>query len=211
MVRVLIPNHLECHSRSGQPYTVYCIEVYYHGKCTKLQRRYRDFYELNKALRKEMHTPEFPPKKVRNLSTKLIEQRRQGLQAYLQGVVRDGCVPLILVDFLGLPEEAAYAPHILETGGLESSDELDELSHQSLIGFNSQPDRFPFNLAATGSAPQSTSHVTSAGPTNGAAVASPSVQHSRNSSGSSLADVVLKGALDAFYSTNDEDFFYQGV
>lgn len=84
MVRVLIPSHYQSRSRSGQPFTVYNIEVFYNGKCIKLQRRYRDFHELHKALRKEVRTPEFPPKKVRNLSTKLIELRRQALESYLQ-------------------------------------------------------------------------------------------------------------------------------
>lgn len=121
-------------------------------------------------------------------------------------------MPLVLVEFLALPEEAAYAPVAVESVGLESSDEVEELSHQSLIGFSSQLGRFPFARGA-GSTPSGPGGAAST--TNSAMglitnMTSPSTAHSRNSSGSSMADVVLKGALDAFYSTNDDDFFCQG-
>jgi len=84
-IKVLIPRHQQVESKSGHQFVLYSLEVYYLGKCHRIQRRYRDFHSFHKRFKKLITTPEFPPKKVRNnLSQKFVEQRRETLEKYLQ-------------------------------------------------------------------------------------------------------------------------------
>lgn len=240
MVRVLIPSYSQIKPVNGQAFTVYNVEVFHNGVCTKLQPRYSDFHHLHTKLKKfgrRSHV-EFPPKKVRNLSSKVIELRRAALEAYLQSVVGGDRLPKVLVAFLSLPEDLCYpfepnsnvcsSSFSAMCDGLETDeDEADEqtgtrMSHQPVVGFTSQLARFPFmatetqGMTESASANQHTgSHHTSSsniGPTVvTTTVTSPNGTHSRHSSSSSLVDVVLKGALDAIYTASEEDFHYAGV
>ena len=56
-------------------------------------------------LRKSYRTPEFPPKRLHNTSKKVLEQRRQGLESYVQYFVRMNPTPKPLLDFLEVPKE----------------------------------------------------------------------------------------------------------
>ena len=56
-------------------------------------------------LRKSYRTPEFPPKRLHNTSRKVLEQRRQGLESYVQYFVRMNPTPKPLLDFLEVPKE----------------------------------------------------------------------------------------------------------
>ncbi len=68
-------------------------------------------------LRKSVRTPEFPPKRLRNTSHKLLEERRAGLELYLQRLVRLNPVPGALLEFLGL-SGGGEALHEAEVGRL---------------------------------------------------------------------------------------------
>jgi sorting nexin-22/24 len=56
-------------------------------------------------IKKLMKTPEFPPKKVLKWNSKVLEQRRLGLEAYLQGVVFHEAVPKAVFEFLEIAME----------------------------------------------------------------------------------------------------------
>ena len=56
-------------------------------------------------LRKSYSTPEFPPKKLRNTSQKMLSTRRQHLEKYMQNVVRIAPIPKALLDFLQVSEQ----------------------------------------------------------------------------------------------------------
>ncbi|XP_061432249.1 sorting nexin-24 isoform X2 [Lethenteron reissneri] len=71
-------------SSSSSPYTVFKVEVTMNGRKHFLEKRYSEFHALHKQLKKVIKTPEFPPKHVRNWVPKVLEQRRQGLEYYLQ-------------------------------------------------------------------------------------------------------------------------------
>ncbi len=58
--------------------------------------------ESSLQLRKSLRTPEFPPKRLRNTSHKLLEERREGLEAYLQHLTRTDPLPTTLLEFLQL-------------------------------------------------------------------------------------------------------------
>ncbi len=91
---------------SHRPYYAYRVEASLGGgKFVRVERRYSQFLALHNELRKLVRTPEFPPKKLRNTSHKLLEERRAGLEGYLQHLVRLNPVPTSLLDFLQLKVE----------------------------------------------------------------------------------------------------------
>ena len=49
------------------------------GHYYRVERRYSAFHNLNKQCKKlGLITPEFPPKRIRNTSAKVLESRRKG-------------------------------------------------------------------------------------------------------------------------------------
>ncbi|KFM63732.1 Sorting nexin-24, partial [Stegodyphus mimosarum] len=103
MISALIPSFRQVQGNHGKHYTVFEIEVYASGKCHKVERRYRAFHSLHKQLKHIINAPEFPPKKVRNLNPKVLEQRRKGLENYIQDLLKRKPVPKQLLTFLSLP------------------------------------------------------------------------------------------------------------
>ncbi|XP_070277277.1 sorting nexin-22 isoform X1 [Myotis yumanensis] len=82
---------------------VFRVEVRYRGRRHTVPRRYSEFHALHKRMKKLYKVPEFPSKRLPNWRTRGLEQRRQGLEAYIQGVLylnRD--VPKELLEFLSL-------------------------------------------------------------------------------------------------------------
>ncbi|RMB97155.1 hypothetical protein DUI87_26439 [Hirundo rustica rustica] len=63
---------------------VFKIEVLMSGRKHFVEKRYSEFHALHKKLKKFIRTPEIPSKHVRNWVPKVLEQRRQGLELYLQ-------------------------------------------------------------------------------------------------------------------------------
>ncbi|XP_010157221.1 PREDICTED: sorting nexin-22, partial [Eurypyga helias] len=63
---------------------VFKIEVLMNGRKHFVEKRYSEFHALHKKLKKFIRTPEIPSKHVRNWVPKVLEQRRHGLELYLQ-------------------------------------------------------------------------------------------------------------------------------
>eukprot|EP00058_Branchiostoma_floridae_P000249 XP_002585737.1 hypothetical protein BRAFLDRAFT_111358 [Branchiostoma floridae] len=82
------------------PVQVFVIEVCAAGRRHTLEKRYSELHTLHRELKKSYLTPEFPPKRVRNWNPKVLEQRRRGLETYLQGLIHQDILPKILLDFL---------------------------------------------------------------------------------------------------------------
>ncbi|XP_054279162.1 sorting nexin-24-like [Macrosteles quadrilineatus] len=57
------------------------------------------------CLRKHFTTPAFPPKRVRCSQPKVLEQRRQGLEHYLQTMMKFGPSRAKIMNFLGVPDD----------------------------------------------------------------------------------------------------------
>ncbi|XP_046688612.1 uncharacterized protein LOC124374445 [Homalodisca vitripennis] len=55
-------------------------------------------------LRKHFTTPAFPPKRVRCSQPKVLEQRRQGLEHYLQTMIKFGPSRAQIMTFLGISD-----------------------------------------------------------------------------------------------------------
>uniref|UniRef100_K3WQ86 PX domain-containing protein n=1 Tax=Globisporangium ultimum (strain ATCC 200006 / CBS 805.95 / DAOM BR144) TaxID=431595 RepID=K3WQ86_GLOUD len=76
----------------GKRYTVFQVYVHYqNGRVTMLEKRYSHFRELHKTLRHKYAAVSkmyFPPKKFfMSLSLHVIEQRREGIENYMNAVL----------------------------------------------------------------------------------------------------------------------------
>ncbi|XP_048705366.1 sorting nexin-24 isoform X1 [Caretta caretta] len=120
---------------------VFKIEVLMSGRKHFVEKRYSEFHALHKKLKRFIRTPEIPSKHVRNWVPKVLEQRRQGLEIYLQTIILENeDLPKIFLDFLNvrhvpsLPKAESYGSFD-ETESEESS----KLSHQPVLLFLRDP------------------------------------------------------------------------
>ncbi|XP_055134162.1 sorting nexin-22 isoform X1 [Symphalangus syndactylus] len=82
---------------------VFRVEVLCSGRRHTVPRRYSEFHALHKRIKKLYKVPDFPSKRLPNWRTRGLEQRRQGLEAYIQGILYlNQEVPKELLEFLRL-------------------------------------------------------------------------------------------------------------
>ncbi|XP_069653798.1 sorting nexin-22 isoform X2 [Haliaeetus albicilla] len=82
-------------------HTVYRVEVLCNGRRHTVVKRYSEFQALHKRIKKTCKVPDFPPRRVPNWMPKVLEQRRQGLELYIQGVLyHNQELPQDVLDFL---------------------------------------------------------------------------------------------------------------
>ncbi|XP_075570331.1 sorting nexin-22 [Pelecanus crispus] len=82
-------------------HTVFRVEVLCNGRRHTVAKRYSEFQELHKRIKKTCKVPDFPPRHVPNWMPKVLEQRRQGLELYIQGVLyHNEELPQDVLDFL---------------------------------------------------------------------------------------------------------------
>ncbi|XP_033121788.1 sorting nexin-24-like [Anneissia japonica] len=134
MIHVTVPSFRQVSEDDEKPYTVYQINVLVGGRTHILEKRYREFHALHKQLKKTIETPEFPPKKVRQLSNKGLEQRRTLLECYIQGILDRELVPRSLLTFLRVKN--------FKTASYDSLDDIDQepvSTHQPTMVFETDP------------------------------------------------------------------------
>lgn len=134
MIQVFIPTFRKVEDENEKSYTVFCIEVNVSGRLYDVEKRYSEFEELHKKVKKRMATPEFPPKKVMKWNSKVLEHRRQGLEAYLQGLLSLEKIPRPVLSFLSIG-------HLGNYGSFDSLDQIDSsgrtITHQPVLAFTS--------------------------------------------------------------------------
>ncbi|XP_058702427.1 sorting nexin-22 isoform X2 [Poecile atricapillus] len=85
----------------GPRVLVFRVEVLCNGRRHTVTKRYSEFQALHKRIKKTCKVPDFPPRHVPNWMPKVLEQRRQGLELYLQGVLyHNEELPQDVLDFL---------------------------------------------------------------------------------------------------------------
>ena len=95
--------------------SVYQVEVTTPtGHYFRVERRYSAFHSLNKQCKKLglQSLSEFPPKRIRNTSAKVLESRRKGLEHFIQSLSRLSPIPQLLVTFLELPPGIVSQDHV---------------------------------------------------------------------------------------------------
>nr|XP_051700107.1 sorting nexin-24 isoform X1 [Oryctolagus cuniculus] len=147
---VLRAHVLEASSADSQPHQqeagweaeqVFKIEVLMNGRKHFVEKRYSEFHALHKKLKKCIKTPEIPSKHVRNWVPKVLEQRRQGLEMYLQAVILENEeLPKLLLDFLNV-RHLPSLPKAESCGSFDEteSEESSKLSHQPVLLFLRDP------------------------------------------------------------------------
>ncbi|XP_048375626.1 sorting nexin-22 [Sphaerodactylus townsendi] len=122
-------------------HTVFKVDVFFNGRKHSLEKRYSEFHALHKRIKKRCKVPDFPPKRVPNWMAKVMEQRRQGLEAYLQGILLYNTeLPRDLLDFLKLwhfqqdPEACSLGDLALQDVSLSYL-----LSHRPVISYHRDP------------------------------------------------------------------------
>uniref|UniRef100_A0A3B3QM13 Sorting nexin 24 n=1 Tax=Paramormyrops kingsleyae TaxID=1676925 RepID=A0A3B3QM13_9TELE len=129
-VMVCIPSFRSEDSTMEKGYTVFKIEVLMSGRQHTVEKRYSEFHALHKNLKKVMKPPEIPSKHVRNWVPKVLEQRRLGLEQYLQTIIMENDVlPKIFLDFL----------NIRHFPSLPKTESCGKLSHQPVLLFLRDP------------------------------------------------------------------------
>ncbi|XP_077609137.1 sorting nexin-24 [Crocuta crocuta] len=121
------------------------------GRKHFVEKRYSEFHALHKKLKKCIKTPEIPSKHVRNWVPKVLEQRRQGLETYLQAVILENEeLPKLFLDFLNV-RHLPSLPKAESCGSFDEteSEESSKLSHQPVLLFL----RDPFVLPAASDFP----------------------------------------------------------
>ncbi|XP_038602824.1 sorting nexin-22 isoform X1 [Tachyglossus aculeatus] len=121
---------------------VFRVEIFYNGRRHTIQRRYSEFHALHKRIKKLCKVPDFPVKRVPNWRSKVLEQRRQGLEAYIQGVLYlNQEIPKELLEFLKL----RHFPSDTKASSLDSLGEFlpgngsCRLQHRPVLSFNKDP------------------------------------------------------------------------
>ncbi|XP_069609683.1 sorting nexin-24 isoform X1 [Ranitomeya imitator] len=120
---------------------VFRIEVLVNGRKHFVEKRYSEFHALHKKLKKSIKTPEMPSKHVRNWIPKVLEQRRQGLESYLQTIIYENEeLPKIFLDFLNV-RHLPSLPKAESCGSIDDieSEETRKLSHQPVLLFLRDP------------------------------------------------------------------------
>ncbi|XP_041436357.1 sorting nexin-24 isoform X4 [Xenopus laevis] len=129
-MEVYIPSFRYEDSDMERGYTVFRIEVLVNGRRHFVEKRYSEFHALHKKLKKGIKTPEIPSKHVRNWLPKVLEQRRQGLEAYLQDIIFENEeLPKIFLDFL----------NVRHLPSLPKAESCGKLSHQPVLLFLRDP------------------------------------------------------------------------
>ncbi|XP_078541116.1 sorting nexin-22 [Lissotriton helveticus] len=142
MIEVYIPSVGPGRPSPERARTVFKVDVLFNGRKHSLERRYSEFHALHKRIKKACRVPDFPPKRVPNWLPKMMEQRRQALEAYIQGVLWENQdVPKEVLEFLKL----RHFPHSHRNSSIDSLIEFmpEEnsllLCHQPMVGFLRDP------------------------------------------------------------------------
>jgi len=143
MLRVWIGGwrHVEHHDPT-KAHTVYQVEVTTQtGHYYRAERRYSAFHSLNKQAKKLGLGPlsEFPPKRIRNTSAKVLESRRKGLEHFIQSLAKLQPCPQLLISFLELPASLYSVTSVVERVGVREP-RKGELSYTTpVIGYPEDP------------------------------------------------------------------------
>ncbi|KAG3262031.1 sorting nexin 22 [Ictidomys tridecemlineatus] len=121
---------------------VFRVEVLCSGRRHTVPRRYSEFHALHKRIKKLYKVPDFPSKRLPNWRTRGLEQRRQGLEAYIQGILYlNQDVPKELLEFLRLrhfptdPKTSSWGT----LGEFLLRDSSSQLHHRPVISFCMDP------------------------------------------------------------------------
>ncbi|XP_026539877.1 sorting nexin-22 [Notechis scutatus] len=141
-LRAPSPRRRQQQQRSpGKAHTVFKVEILCNGRKHCVEKRYSEFYALHKRIKRTCQVPDFPPKRVPKWMVKVLQQRRAGLEAYLQGVIlQNQTLPKELLHFLKL-WQGQQEPHLGwdADSSFQDFSPCAQLSHRPGVSFHSDP------------------------------------------------------------------------
>ncbi|XP_075432084.1 sorting nexin-22 isoform X2 [Ascaphus truei] len=162
MIEVYVPSVGHQIQPPAKARTVFVVDVLWNGRRHTLERRYSEFHTLHKRLKKSCKVPDFPPKRLADWKCKVQERRRQGLEAYIQGVLwYNQDVPKELLDFLKLKHfqqshETCSSESLADSAAEESRSQL---THRAVLGFYTDLYVFPPDTGETPRCPGERRHT----------------------------------------------------
>ena len=111
------------------------------GHYYRVERRYSAFHSLNKQAKKLGLGPlsEFPPKRIRNTSAKVLESRRKGLEHFIQSLAKLQPVPQLLLSFLELPASLYSVTSAVTEVGVKETGDREQTYTTPVIGYPEDP------------------------------------------------------------------------
>ena len=111
------------------------------GHYYRVERRYSAFHSLNKQAKKLGLGPlsEFPPKRIRNTSAKVLESRRKGLEHFIQSLAKLQPVPELLLSFLELPASLYSVTSAVTEVGVRETGDREQTYTTPVIGYPEDP------------------------------------------------------------------------
>ncbi|XP_047364945.1 sorting nexin-24-like isoform X2 [Vespa velutina] len=128
----------------GRPYYVYCVELFETDSGIRYfsERRYSEFSALHRTLKKNStNIAPFPPKRVRNSQPKVLEQRREALEVYIQKMLKLPVAKQQVLNFLGIEGRSSG---VTEKRGQKQINDLghihpSSLGHHPVLTFHRDP------------------------------------------------------------------------
>uniref|UniRef100_A0A803WAH4 Sorting nexin 22 n=1 Tax=Ficedula albicollis TaxID=59894 RepID=A0A803WAH4_FICAL len=148
------------------PLQVFQVEVLCNGRRHTVTKRYSEFQALHKRIKKICKVPDFPPRHVPNWMPKALEQRRQGLEVYLQGVLyHNKELPQDVLEFLKVRQCRQNAEASRGNKLLQHPHFLAELLPNTILSGVLQGLYLPLSCVPTQAAPQASAMRSSQTPT----------------------------------------------
>ncbi|KAM6970144.1 sorting nexin-22 [Aplochiton taeniatus] len=134
MIEVSIPSLEREVDESGKLRKLFRMDILFNGRKHFVLRRYSEFQNLHRKLRKILPNPaDLPSKRHPHLRTKPLEQRRQELEDYIQDMLyQDEEVPQVLLDFL-------HVKHFHSGHQISSLDYHQQQQQQCVVGYCQDP------------------------------------------------------------------------
>lgn len=142
MIEVSIPSLEREVDESGKLRKLFRVDILFNGRKHFVLRRYSEFQNLHRKLRKILPNPaDFPSKRNPHLRTKPLEQRRQELEDYIQDMLYlDEEVPQVLLDFLHVKHfHSGNKISSLESLNGSEPHSYSYLQHQRVVGYCQDP------------------------------------------------------------------------
>ncbi|XP_071449153.1 sorting nexin-24-like [Hetaerina americana] len=133
MIKVHIPQYRLVEKLSRKPFYVYVVEIVDGGDVYRVEKRYSAFHSLHRELRKQYETAAFPPKRVRNSNHKVLEQRKQALESYLQAMLKYTPTRSKVLSFLGIQKPSPSVE------SLNAVEEDYTIEHQPIYVYKKDP------------------------------------------------------------------------
>ena len=144
MIIISVPQFLQVEDEKGDKFTAFEIHILKPGGQKIIEKRYKQFDELDEKIRRILpFAPKLPPKRVLNKSNKFLEHRREKLELYLQELIEKylEVAHQLLTEFLETTLPVCLSARASSADELDAEDEVSarKTTHQRVVCFTHDP------------------------------------------------------------------------